>query len=157
MIAVVRDEFKGTRAKGSILNLPLYGWKSIYSTNYDEVVEKAYLKAEKDLTVFTSNFDFTIHENPNATKLFKIHGTLNKDVADGNASRLILTDLDYDQTQDFREALYLRLAGDLTAGTHVVIVGQSLADPDLREVVQKAIHHGFPDVSGDDCETELHG
>jgi len=139
LIAVVRDEFKGTRAKGSILNLPLYGWKSIYSTNYDEVVEKAYLKAEKDLTVFTSNFDFTIHENPNATKLFKIHGTLNKDVADGNASRLILTDLDYDQTQDFREALYLRLAGDLTAGTHVVIVGQSLADPDLREVVQKAI------------------
>lgn len=139
LIAAIRDEFKGVRGKGSILNLPLYDWKSIYSTNYDEIVEYAYSKADKKLTVFSSNFDFTIHTDASATKLFKIHGTLKNDVSDGHASRLILTDLDYDQTQDYREALYLRLAGDLTAGTHVVIIGQSLADPDLREVVQRAI------------------
>ncbi len=139
LIAAIRDEFKGVRAKGSILNLPLYSWKSIYTTNYDEVVEAAYAKASKELTVFSSNFDFTVHANPGAIKYFKIHGTLYKDTADGHASRLILTDLDYDQTQDYREALYLRLASDLTAGTHVVIVGQSLADPDLRDVVQRAV------------------
>ncbi len=119
LIAAVRDEFKGVRAKGSILNLPLYSWKSIYSTNYDEVVEFAYAKASKALTAFSSNFDFTIHADQGATKLFKIHGTLNKDVADGNASRMILTDLDYDQTQDYREALYLRLAGDPSASEYL--------------------------------------
>jgi hypothetical protein len=52
---------------------------------------------------------------------------------------MILTDLDYDLTQDFREALYIRLSADMTSGTQVVIIGQSLADPDLRELVQKAI------------------
>ena len=139
LISVIRDAFKGLRPKGSILNLPLYNWKSIFSTNYDELVEDAYTKADKPCIAFSSNFDFTVHANPNATKLFKIHGTLHKDVADGHSSRLILTDHDYDLTQDYREALYLRLAADLTAGTHVVIVGQSLADPDLRDIVQKSV------------------
>lgn len=139
LIESVRSTFKGLRPKGSILNLPLYEWKSLYTTNYDELVEESYEKSSKPLTVFSSNFDFTIHGQPNATKLFKIHGTLTKDVADGNASRIILTDVDYDQTQEFREALYIRLAADLTAGTNVIVIGQSLADPDLRDIVQKAI------------------
>ncbi len=69
LITAIRDEFKGVRAKGSILNLPLYSWKSIYSTNYDEVVEFAYTKVSKALTVFSSNFDFTIHADQSATKL----------------------------------------------------------------------------------------
>lgn len=139
LIQLVRDEFKGVHPKGSILNLPLYGWKSIFSTNYDELVEESYARARKPITVFSSNFDFTIHNEPNSTKLFKIHGTLNKDAADGHSSRMILTDLDYDLTQEFREALYTRLSADMTSGTQVVIIGQSLADPDLRDLVQKAI------------------
>ena len=139
LIQLVRDEFKDLHPKGSILNLPLYGWKSIFSTNYDELVEESYARARKPLTVFSSNFDFTIHAEPNSTKLFKLHGTLNKDAADGHSSRMILTDLDYDLTQEFREALYIRLTADMTSGTQVLIIGQSLADPDLRELVQKAI------------------
>lgn len=139
LIRCLRAEFKGVHPKGAILNLALYGWKSIFTTNYDEIVEEAYARKGKELTVFSSNFDFTIHGSPNSTKLFKLHGTIGKDVADGHASRMILTDLDYDLTQDYREALYLRFASDLTDGSHVIIIGQSLADPDLREVVQKAI------------------
>ena len=139
LIQLVRDQFKGLHPKGSILNLPLYEWKSIFSTNYDELVEDSYSRVKKPLTVFSSNFDFTVHAEPNSTKLFKIHGTLSKDAADGQSSRMILTDLDYDQTQDFREQLYGRLSSDITSGTQVVIIGQSLADPDLRELVQRAI------------------
>jgi hypothetical protein len=139
LISCLRAPFKSVRAKGSILNLPLYDWKSIFTTNYDEVVEDAYRRKLKPLTVFSSNFDFTVHQNPSATKYLKLHGTIGKDVADGHLSRMIITDLDYDLTQDYREALYLRFASDLTDGSHVVIIGQSLADPDLREVVQKAL------------------
>lgn len=148
LIQLVREEFKGVRPKGSILNLPLYSWKSIFSTNYDELVESSYLRAHKPITVFSSNFDFTVHSEPNSTKLFKIHGTLNKDVADGDSSRMILTDLDYDLTQEYREALYARLTADMTSGTQVIIIGQSLADPDLRELVQKAISINQKAMSG---------
>jgi hypothetical protein len=61
LIQLVRDEFKGVHPKGSILNLPLYGWKSIFSTNYDELVEESYARARKPITVFSSNFDFTAY------------------------------------------------------------------------------------------------
>lgn len=139
LITLIRSEFKEVRAKGSILNLPLYRWKSIFSTNYDELVESAYLKANMPLTVYSSNFDFSAASANDATKLLKIHGTISKDAVDGHMSRMILTDHDYDLTQEYREILYGRLAQDLTAGTRVVIIGQSLADPDLKEVVQRAI------------------
>ena len=62
-----------------------------------------------------------------ATSLFKIHGTIGKDLVDGHVSRLILTDLYYDATQEYREALYDRLKSDMSPGSYVLIVGQSLA------------------------------
>jgi hypothetical protein len=139
LIRTLREEFKGVRGKGSILNLPLYNWKSIFTTNYDEVVEDVYARKGRSLTVFSSNFDFTVHSDPSATKYLKLHGTIGKDVVDGHASRIILTDLDYDLTLDYRTALYLRFGSELTDGSNVVIIGQSLADPDLREVIQQAI------------------
>src|SRR5882757_8239107 len=47
LIAAVRSKFKGLRAKGALLNVPLYGWKSIFSTNYDELLEDAYGRADR--------------------------------------------------------------------------------------------------------------
>ncbi|MFJ9452207.1 SIR2 family protein [Herbaspirillum sp. NPDC101397] len=148
LISCLRKAFKGVRAKGAILNLPLYNWKSIFTTNYDEVVEDAYKRKLKPLTVFSSNFDFTVHADPAAVKYLKLHGTIGKDIADGHVSRMIITDLDYDLTQDYREALYIRFSADLTDGSHIVIIGQSLADPDLREVIQKALAIHQKSMSG---------
>jgi hypothetical protein len=139
LVNLIRHEFKETRAQGAILNLPLYDWKSLFTTNYDEVVEAAYQRCSKSLISFSSNFDFTVHPDPTATKLFKLHGTLSKDVVDGTVSRMTITDSDYDLTQDFREQLYSRFATDLMEAAQVVIIGQSLADEDLRGVIQKVI------------------
>lgn len=139
LIGFVRSQFKHLKAKGAILNLPQYEWKSIFSTNYDHLVEDSYAKAGRPLKVFSSNFDFTAHADPNAAKLFKIHGTLEKDTSDGHASRMILTDADYDNTEDYREALFDRMRSDISPGSNVVIVGQSLGDRDLRDLVQRAI------------------
>jgi hypothetical protein len=139
LIKCIRAKFKNLKPFGSILNLPLYQWKSIYTTNYDRLVEDAYHRADRPLKTYSSNFDFSADAHPGATKLFKIHGTIEKDIADGFASRMILTDVDYDATEDFREVLYDRLRSDIDPGTSVLIVGQSLADEDLREVVQRAI------------------
>lgn len=139
LIDLLREKFKGLKAKGALLNLPLYAWKSIFTTNYDDLVEQVYTRAQKQLTTYTSNFDFSQQSDPLATKLFKLHGTIDKDVVDGHQSRMILTELDYDKVQDYREALYNRLQSDISPGTQVVIVGQSLADRDLRDVVQKSI------------------
>lgn len=49
LINCVRSKFKKLKPFGSILNLPLYSWKSIYTTNYDKLVEDAYERAGKPL------------------------------------------------------------------------------------------------------------
>lgn len=139
LIKCVRNKFKSLRAHGSILNLPLYPWKSLYTTNYDCLVEDSYKRANKPLKTYSSNFDFSGDAEPGTTKLFKIHGTIDKDTADGHSSRMILTDLDYGLTEEFREILYDRLKSDISPGTAVLIVGQSLADEDLREIIQRTI------------------
>ena len=138
LIGTLRGLFKSLNPTGSLLNLPLYDWKNIYTTNYDNLIELAYSKKEQDLTVFSSNFDFTLQKMPNTTKLFKLHGTIEKDICDGHQSRIIISESDYDNTIDYREALYDTLKGNL-AGSNLVIIGYSLSDPHIKEIVKRAV------------------
>lgn len=78
LIETVRQLFQGLVPTGGLVNIPLYDWKNIYTTNYDELIEEAYKIRLRDLSVYSSNFDFTIHETPESTKLFKLHGTIKK-------------------------------------------------------------------------------
>jgi hypothetical protein len=125
------------KPKGGILKIPRWRWKSIFSTNYDTLVEQAFEKESKSCRVYSSGFDFHIEEDEFDCELFKLHGTIEKDVSDGNHSRIILTDDDYDQMEEFREQLYDRLRGDL-AGADLIIIGQSLSDPDMDDLVKRA-------------------
>lgn len=138
MINVVRSSLSSVRPTGGILNIPLYDWKSIYTTNYDNLIESAYGKAGKDISVYSSNFDFTADTPPNATKLFKVHGTIEQDISSGHNARLIITENDYESAEDYREFLFDRLKSDL-AGSRLIIVGHSLADPDIKALVTRAI------------------
>jgi hypothetical protein len=137
MIAALREQFRALKPTGGLLNLSLYNWKSLYTTNYDDLIEQCYRRRELSINVFSSDFDFGSQQNPLAQKLFKLHGTIDKDVVDGHRSPIILTDHDYDLTSMYREQLYSRLKADL-AGAMLIIIGHSLADPDIREIANKA-------------------
>jgi hypothetical protein len=138
LISERRTLFAFLRPSGGLLNLPLYDWKSLYTTNYDELIEETFRLKSRDLRVYSSNFDFTIKETPAATRLFKLHGTINTDIADGHHGRMIITEADYDLAQDYREALFDTFKVDLHSA-QLVIIGHSLADPDIREIVNRAI------------------
>ena len=138
IILEMRSLFKRVRATGGILSLPMYDWKAIYTTNYDQIVENVYSTEDSPLKVYSSNFDFTADNGPLDQKFYKMHGTIEKDVSDGHASRLVLTTSDYRLAHEYREFIYRRLESDL-AESHMVIIGHSLADPDVREVVQKSV------------------
>ncbi|WP_208449425.1 SIR2 family protein [Burkholderia ambifaria] len=137
LIETLRKAFRGLSPTGSLLNLPLYKWKSIYTTNYDTLVEQCYKKKDIPLLVYESNFDFQIHEQSDSVKFFKLHGSIDKDLCDGHTSRIILTDSDYDHTQTFREGLYDRFKADLF-GANLIIIGHSLADEDIKEIANRA-------------------
>lgn len=138
MIRSLRSLFKNKSPTGSLLNLPLYNWKNIYTTNYDDLIEQAYEKKDKNLSVISSNFDFGLQAIPEAVKLFKLHGTIDKDEIDGVHSRIIVSESDYDLTSEYREALFDSLKQDLT-GTDLVIIGYSLSDPHIKDIITRAL------------------
>jgi SIR2-like domain len=138
LIDEVRSLFRGVHPTGSLLNISLYNWKNIYTTNYDELIEESYKRRSTPLVVYSSNFDFGIHGSPGATKLFKLHGTISSDICDGSHSRIVLTESDYDVTEDYREQLYTHFKADLI-GANLVIVGHSLTDPDIKTLINRAI------------------
>ena len=137
MIEELQTQFRGLKPSGAILNLPLYDWKSIFTTNYDELIEDTYRRKGRLLAVYTTNHDFGVHPS-GAVPLFKLHGTIGKDIAFGDKSRIILTDSDYALTEEYREYLFDRLKSDL-ASAHLVIIGHSLADADIKDVVSRAL------------------
>lgn len=137
LIRSLRKALDGLSPTRGLANVPLYDWRAIYTTNYDELIEEAYKGTGNELEVISSNFDFGDTENPLAPKLFKIHGTIGKDTSDGFQAPIILTTTDYDHTKDYREKIYDRLANDLNS-FDVVIIGYSLSDPDLRRAIDRA-------------------
>lgn len=126
------------RAKpiGGIKNLALYDWKSIYTTNYDTVIEQCYENSAEKLTVYSSNADFSVHPNDITTKFFKLHGTIDKDISLGYSSRIVITDEDYDDdhVKEYREHLFSRLKTDL-ADSHLIIIGYSLNDEHIKSII----------------------
>lgn len=147
MITEVRSLFKGLKPTAGLLNLPIYDWKSIYTTNYDDLIEQAFKKKSKPLGVFTSNFDFG-NTNRNAeTRLYKIHGTLDKDVAFGDQSRMILSESDYNLAQDYREHMFTALQMDM-AESHLVIIGSSLSDNDIKPLIARALQLNAKAMAG---------
>lgn len=138
LIDHLRKRLSNVKPTGSLLNFPLYEWKSIYTTNYDNLIEDAYSGANVAIESVSSNFDFQVSKNPEAIKLFKIHGTIEKDEVDGVHSRIIISDNDYDLTSDYRETLYDSLRNDLNQ-SDLVIIGSSLSDPHIREIVNRAL------------------
>lgn len=138
VIKDLRNFFQYLKPTGGLLKIPRWRWKGIYTTNYDTLVETAFEIAKKRCRVYSSNFDFHLSEEEYDCELFKIHGTIEKDKSDGNQSSIILTVEDYEHTEEFREQLYDRMRGDL-AGADLVIIGQSLSDTDMDEIVKRAV------------------
>lgn len=138
LISCVRELFPKPNPTGGLLNIPLFPWRGVYTTNYDELLERSYSIRRVNLKTITTNYDFSVHAPHDAQPLYKIHGTLGKDVVDGSHSRMILTQGDYDKAIDYRDFIYTRLASDM-AGGNLVIVGFSLSDPDIKAVVDKVL------------------
>lgn len=133
-------QFVGSRLRNltptrGLLNLPLYDWKDIVTTNYDDLIEKSYQRSSRPLNVKASNYDFG--DDNNAPNLYKVHGTLGQDRSTGHRSSMILTNEDYDNATQYREQVFDRIIHE-TSRNDVVVIGHSLSDPDLNTVLNEA-------------------
>jgi len=136
LIETIRARIVTDQPTRGVLALPAYDWKAIYSTNYDELVEVAFSKAGKALRVIVSDFDLGANAERSQIPLYKIHGSIDQDIVLGHRARLVISEVDYDQTSVYREKLYRIFEADL-AQSDLVIVGHSLTDPHIKQIIDR--------------------
>jgi hypothetical protein len=133
------------RPDGGMLGLMAVPWARIYTTNYDQLVERAARSHSIPLKVIRSNRDFGRLDQGDL-ELLKIHGCITQDRALGHQDSMVLTQGDYRDYAAYREALFGRMFTDLLT-KDVLIIGQSLRDPHLRRLVddsiERAVHQNL--------------
>jgi SIR2-like protein len=147
VVNAIRSRLMPLKPRGGMTTLPEFDWCAIYTTNYDALVEKAYRAIDKPIAVVRSNFDWSVGEQEDSMPLFKIHGCVTQDQCDGHRAGMLLTEQDYADHANYREALFARLGADLLT-RDVLVIGQSLSDPHLQSTMRAAAQakasHGAP-------------
>jgi hypothetical protein len=111
-------------------------WRSIYTTNYDDLIEKSYLKQryyENKLEDYNNPGHFY---SENEVPLYKIHGCINDKFDENNPLVITLTDLKLNKKK--KERLIHRLTEDLY--DTFIFIGYSFADKVIIEILDDFIN-----------------
>lgn len=133
LVESLRNILSPLQPDGGLLGLASLPWARIYTTNYDQLIERAYWALRRPLTIVRTNKDFSKLDK-SETELLKIHGCISQDRAFGHGDSMVLTEQDNGDFESYREALFQKLFFDLHT-KDVLIVGQSLSDPHLRSLI----------------------
>ncbi len=123
---------------GALVALAAYPWPSIYTTNYDLLLERGFERAGAPLSVVRSHFDWEASHRPGTTVLYKLHGCITQDRAFGHQTSMTITLQDYVESERYRSLLFDRFKIEL-AGQTACIIGHSLKDRDLQVLLDEAL------------------
>jgi SIR2-like domain len=128
----IREQFLDLEPTDSIIALTDYVWHGISTTNYDLLVEKAFEKTGKALTIFRSDKDE--HEIGSTTAYLKLHGCI--DTIGPDNPPLILTRPQFIEYLSGRERIFKRFVEWAQEYT-VLYIGFRLQDWDFLEIQRK--------------------
>lgn len=132
--------YKPSTAHYALVQLP---WDTIYTTNYDLLVEHAagdgLVEPAGNIKAVYSSAEDVETFSENDIVYYKLHGSI--DAASTPQGRLILTSEDFRYYEEERKALFRRLRRDLAQRTFV-FVGYSMTDPNFLSILN-------------DCQKEL--
>jgi hypothetical protein len=106
------------------MNLPV-----IYTTNYDNIIEKSFELLSKPVCTI-ANIDDIACAPDAATQVVKFHGTFSDDES------LVLTESSYFERLSFESAIDLKLRADML-GKCLLFIGYSLDDVNVRYMLYK--------------------
>lgn len=110
-----------------IASLPL---RTVWTTNYDDLIERAFEEAHKRIDVKRRSADFATTRRRSDATIYKMHG-------DRSApAEAVLTKEDYETYDETRELFTIALKGDLTMKTFLFI-GVSFADPNVLYLLSR--------------------
>ena len=119
--------------------LSTFRWRAIVTTNYDQLIEKAYssnASSAQNLVPLFANTDRwdDVLRNNNYVPLLKLHGCISKTRDDD--CQLILSTEQYITFEHGRSRLF-RQFQEFAAERSFIYIGFSNTDPDIRSLVQK--------------------
>jgi hypothetical protein len=117
--------------------IPHFNWKAIYTTNFDELLERGYEVAGKSFEKVLYNQQLQ-GLSINSTPIIKLHGCLSRAHRRSSEAPIVITDKNYEDYGPRREALINKLKQFLLEGNTLLFLGYSLKDPfwqDLRRDV----------------------
>ncbi len=138
VIERIRARLLPLKPKGGLGDIPRFEWAQIFTTNFDQLLEQSYARAGKDSQVIRSDYDFTPLHSGNMTRIFKVHGCVSQDTADGHRAGMVLTEDDYERAAKYRDNLFSALYQSLSS-IDVVFVGYSISDPNIKSIINKAM------------------
>ena len=111
--------------------------RHIWTTNYDELIERALTKIGRPYRVRASESDLALGTVPGAALIYKMHGTID------DLSNIVISTDDYELYRRTRSAFLPLLQSHLTSLT-MLFTGLSFSDPNLRYVLA-LIREAFKD------------
>src|SRR3990172_3221294 len=110
-----------------IASLPLH---TVWTTNYDTLIEQAFREAQKRADVKISQADLEITLPRRDVIIYKMHGDISRPYD------AVLTKEDYETYNMNRELFSMKLQGDLV-GTPFLFLGFSFTDPNIDYILSR--------------------
>lgn len=136
LIAFLKRQFRAKTITAHQKRIPSVPWKRIYTTNYDDIVEKAYAECGQYVRSLVPEDAASSYLAADETIYLHINGSidrLNKQTLNGQFK---LTDMSYN-TSAFKNNEWGKLfSGDLNTYPAVIFIGFSMSyDLDIRRIV----------------------
>lgn len=100
----------------------------LITTNFDFLLERAFEKVGRTCHPVADEHQLAINNPYTGPVLYKMHGDMHR------PDRLVLTEEDFDQYL-LRNPFFATVLASLIAQRSTVLIGYSLADPDLRQIL----------------------
>jgi len=133
--SVIAERLRGLEPSSSLKGITRFPWNSIFSVNFDDLIEKAYgatpdtRAAELEIYDPASGFE---RQSADRVPLYMLHGSYKRPLDPGLG--LILTPDDIRKASARLQALYRRLTDDLK-DKEIIYAGFSMSDSDFQQVI----------------------
>lgn len=104
--------------------------KSIWTTNYDTLIERSLAKADISYSVVTNDESYVSLDPTAKVKVHKIHGDIN------NPSRCVITRKDYEKFEETHDIVLSELKGEMCTNSFLFL-GYSFSDIDIQHILSK--------------------
>ena len=133
----IKDQFKHLQPANFHKLIPTFKWHSIFTTNYDLIVERAYDQVPERMQTLQpilrdgDQFSEAI-SNPDFVPYFKLHGCIT--VVNDKHLPLILASEEYAKHKQNRQRLFRHLA-DFGYDHPIIFCGYQLNDPNIQQIL----------------------